>query len=76
MRHDRLSTTEQYMAYAPQPDLAERIAAALQARDGKPSPAASSVDPAQLQRFVERLDEEVPAKWAREVQRLLDEANA
>ncbi len=32
MRHDRLSTTEQYMAYAPQPELAERISVALRPR--------------------------------------------
>jgi integrase len=29
MRHDRLSTTEQYMAYSSRPDLAEQIARAL-----------------------------------------------
>ena len=29
MRHDRLSTTEQYMAYSPRPDLAEQLARAL-----------------------------------------------
>lgn len=29
MRHDRLTTTEQYMAYAPRPDLARRLSAAL-----------------------------------------------
>lgn len=29
MRHDRLTTTEQYLVYAPQPDLAERLARAL-----------------------------------------------
>jgi integrase len=29
MRHDRLTTTEQYLAYAPQPDLAERLTRAL-----------------------------------------------
>ena len=29
MRHERLSTTEQYLAYAPQPDLAKRLARAL-----------------------------------------------
>jgi site-specific recombinase XerD len=32
MRHSRLATTEQYMAYAPQPDLAVRISAALSPR--------------------------------------------
>jgi integrase len=29
MRHDRLTTTEQYLAYAPQPDLAARLTRAL-----------------------------------------------
>jgi integrase len=29
MRHERLTTTEQYLAYAPQPDLAKRLARAL-----------------------------------------------
>ena len=29
MRHERLTTTEQYLAYAPQPDLADRLARAL-----------------------------------------------
>jgi integrase len=29
MRHERLTTTEQYLAYAPQPDLAERLTRAL-----------------------------------------------
>jgi integrase len=29
MRHDRLSTTEQYMAYSPRPDLAAQLARAL-----------------------------------------------
>jgi site-specific recombinase XerD len=34
MRHDRLTTTEQYLAYAPQPDLAERLARALDPSGG------------------------------------------
>jgi site-specific recombinase XerD len=29
MRHERLSTTEQYLAYAPQPNLEMRLTAAL-----------------------------------------------
>jgi integrase len=29
MRHERITTTEQYLAYAPQPDLAQRLARAL-----------------------------------------------
>ncbi len=32
MRHERITTTEQYLAYAPQPDLAERLARALDVR--------------------------------------------
>jgi integrase len=42
MRHDRLSTTEQYMAYAPQPELAKRISAALRPRDEQRQTARSS----------------------------------
>ena len=29
MRHERITTTEQYLAYAPHPDLADRLARAL-----------------------------------------------
>ena len=32
MRHERITTTEQYLAYAPQPDLAERLTRALDSR--------------------------------------------
>lgn len=73
MRHDRLATTEQYMAYAPQPDLADRITGALRARGRREdvtSPPGSGLDRA---RFLARLEEEVPAKWSREVERLLVE---
>ena len=72
MRHDRLSTTEQYMAYAPQPELAERISAALRLHgDQRLVASSSSGPPFDLSDFLKRLDEEVPAKWSREVQRLL-----
>ncbi len=72
MRHDRLSTTEQYMAYAPRPELAERISAALRPHgDQRLVASSSSGPPLDLSDFLERLDEEVPAKWSREVQRLL-----
>ena len=71
MRHNRLSTTEQYMAYAPQPELAERIAAALRPRHEHHQASQSRAPPFDLSEFLTKLDEEVPAKWAREVQKLL-----
>jgi integrase len=67
MRHERQETTQQYMAYAPQADLAERMDAALSLQ----GPAAPTADPAIA--FFERVDEEVPAKWAREVRRICEE---
>jgi integrase len=74
MRHDRLSTTEQYMAYSPRPDLAEQIARALdphsQHANVVPMRPAS---PDAGAKFFERLEEEIPAKWLREVQRLYTE---
>lgn len=73
MRHDRLSTTEQYMAYAPQPELAERITAALRPRDERAPSQSSSAATVDVSALVTKLEEEVPAKWAREVQRLLEE---
>jgi integrase len=73
MRHDRLTTTEQYMAYAPQPELAERISAALKPRASNRQAARSSPPPFDLSAFLAKLDEEVPAKWSREVQRLLEQ---
>jgi integrase len=74
MRHDRPATTEQYMAYAPQPELAERISEALRPRREHREMARSSVPPAfDLAEFLAKLDEEVPAKWSREVQRLLEQ---
>ncbi|UGS37201.1 tyrosine-type recombinase/integrase [Capillimicrobium parvum] len=66
MRHDRLSTTEQYMAYAPQPDLARRIASALQPAT-QPLRVEAFRAPGDISQLLERLDEEIPAKWAREV---------
>jgi integrase len=72
MRHARLATTEQYMAYAPQPELAERISTALQ-----PTPTRHAREPPgstqllDLAEFMAKLEEEVPAKWSREVKRLL-----
>jgi integrase len=75
MRHDRLSTTEQYMAYAPQPELAERISAALRPRSEQRHVAHSSAASLDLPAFLAKLDEEVPAKWSREVHRLLEQVS-
>jgi integrase len=74
MRHDRLSTTEQYMAYSPRPDLAEQIARALDPRSilGK-VPLIRSLSEGSQATFLERLEEEIPAKWLQEVQRLYAE---
>lgn len=77
MRHDRLSTTEQYMAYSPRPDLAEQIARALD-----PHRLPENVLPVQSlsegsdATFLECLEEAIPAKWLREVQRVYAEAGA
>jgi integrase len=74
MRHDRLSTTEQYMAYSPRPDLADQIARALD-----PHSLHANVVPMRPAspdagaKFFERWEEEIPAKWLREVQRLFAE---
>jgi integrase-like protein len=72
MRHDRLSTTEQYMAYSPRPDLAVQIARALD-----PHNAPESVPPSRLMdhpeiatKFLGRLEEEIPAKWLHAAQRV------
>jgi integrase len=72
MRHDRLSTTEQYMAYSPRPDLAAQITRAL---DPHCIPARSSSAGGSARRplqtsFLERLEEEIPARWLREVRRV------
>ena len=72
MRHDRLTTTEQYMAYAPQPELAEPDHASA----GPPQPARERhADPSRPRpaSFLERLEEEIPAKWLREVRRVYAE---
>ncbi len=71
MRHDRLSTTEQYMAYAPRPELADQITRALD-----PHSLAGNVTPicsGSAMSLLERLEEEIPAKWLREVQRVYTE---
>lgn len=78
MRHDRLSTTEQYMAYSPRPDLADQIARALDPRSASENVRPIRSMPADdvAATFLERLEEEIPAKWLREIQRVYEEAGA
>jgi hypothetical protein len=74
MRHDRLSTTEQYMAYSPRPDLAEQIARALDPHSLHANVVPMRTSPPDAgAKFFERLEDEIPAKWLREIQRLYAE---
>ncbi len=68
MRHDRLSTTEQYMAYSPRPDLADQIARALDPHSLPQNvlPIRSLPEGPEVT-FLGCLEEEIPAKWLREV---------
>jgi integrase len=75
MRHERLTTTEQYLAYSPQPELANQIARALD--PGRKSDEAPSVESRigwASARLLERLEEEIPAKWLRELERIYADA--
>jgi integrase len=71
MRHSRLNTTEQYMAYSPRPELASQIARALDPHSLtlNSAPAPRPQDGAR-DVFLRRLEEEIPAKWLREVERI------
>jgi integrase/recombinase XerC len=72
MRHERITTTEQYMAYRPQPELASQIARALDPDSvSEPAPALRGPTPS-----LGRLEEEIPAKWLRTVERIYAEENA
>jgi integrase len=74
MRHDRLSTTEQYLAYAPQPDLADQLARALEPSALPKASSSRAPYPETLSpSFLQRLEEEIPAKWLREILRLHEE---
>jgi hypothetical protein len=70
MRHARLTTTEQYMAYAPRPELANQIARALDPHSLPENVAPIRSDSALAASVLERLEEEIPAKWLREVERI------
>ena len=77
MRHKHLSTTEQYVAYSPRPELANQIARALEPRGLHESIVTShEVSGGLAATFLERLDQEIPAKWSREVRRLYAETSA
>lgn len=65
MRHKRMNTTGQYMAYRPQPELADQITRALDPHG--PPENVTPIRPESAASFLERLEEEIPAKWLREV---------
>lgn len=73
MRHDRLTTTEQYMAYRPQPELAGQITRALDPHNLPEN--VTPIRPASAASLLERLEDEIPAKWLREVERIFAEGH-
>jgi integrase len=79
MRHSRITTTEKYMAYAPQPELANQIAGALEPASYSDRSDAARPASRPNATLLERLEEEIPAKWLRVVEdiyRDLDEGDA
>jgi integrase len=75
MRHNRLGTTEQYMAYAPQPDLASQLTRALDSQAAPTTIDPWNVTPVALPAaLVERLEEEIPSKWVQVLRQLYTEA--
>jgi integrase len=76
MRHTKISTTQKYMAYAPQEDLAARMASALEPPatvETLPGDAPLSHDP--IKALLLALGDEIPPKWLREVQRVAEEGH-
>jgi hypothetical protein len=73
MRHKRMNTTEQYMAYRPQPELAGQITRALDPRSLPEN--VTPIRPASAASFLDRLEEEIPAKWLHEVERIIAEGH-
>lgn len=72
MRHTNIATTQQYMAYAPQPDLALQMARALAPpgqRDPDPLPASASLAP-----ILDRLEDEIPPGLFKNIRRLVVDA--
>lgn len=76
MRHARLNTTEQYMAYAPRPELANQITRALDHHSLPDSvlPVRPTIMATNMT-LLRRLEEEIPAKWLREVERIFAEGS-
>ena len=65
------------MAYAPQPELAHQLALALE--PDRPLATVTAIRPVSgnaTPAFLERLEEEIPAKWLREVARVYAENEA
>jgi integrase len=73
MRHERITTTEQYMAYRPQPELASQISRALDPHSLPEN--VTPIRPGPPPSVLERLEEEIPAKWVREVERIFAESH-
>jgi len=78
MRHRQAGTTEIYTAYSPQPDLERQLMAALEPAI---APIAATASPEAhgggdlgelRQRLIDRLDEQIPAKWLRTVAVVFD----
>lgn len=74
MRHNRLTTTEQYLAYAPRPELANQITRALDPHSAPAEPVRVGPTAELRDDLLERLEEEIPAKWLREMRRIYEEA--
>ena len=77
MRHERITTTEMYMAYAPRPDLQQQLTRALLGDDERQHDSREhSLTPdgvVEIDALLTRLDEELPGKWLREVRSVCEE---
>lgn len=74
MRHKRMSTTEIYMAYSPQPELGAQITRALEASAGEAK--VLRVDGSRVVSvdvLLDALVDELPPKWLAEVKRIRTE---
>jgi integrase len=74
MRHTRLTTTEQYVAYSPRPELANQIARALEPMESERSGPWMAGAPGRG--FFEQLEEDIPAKWLEVVRQAYVAASA
>lgn len=77
MRHTRITTTEQYMAYRPRPELANQLAEALDPQHRAASkPPSQEVPLAALAELRPKLEETIPAKWLSELERVVAESES